>query len=295
MRHTFKYICMVLTAFLASSCQNTEDFWQEEEPAVEYGNVELSFNGTTRATTTTISPEEAKNFLITVTQGDRILRGPQTLGTMSMKFPVGQGYKVFAESCNEQDAETSNDNWGQKRFTGSSAEFGINKGETTKASVGMKVANAAVCVIIDPSLANYFRKSCTLNITEGERELHWNYDNAGKDVDGVITDGQIAYFNVDESGQKNIRYSITASAEGNITDKEGTLTLNRAKMSRLKLKYDSGAFSLTVSVNEDNLYVDNTITVTPDDVISDDGSTDASAGNEDFETDNFVPDYDTYE
>lgn len=295
MRHTFKYICMVLIAFLASSCLNTEDFWQEEEPAVEYGNVELSFNGTTRATTTTISPEEAKNFLITVTQGDRILRGPQTLGTMSMKFPVGQGYKVFAESCNEQDAETSNDNWGQKRFTGSSAEFGINKGETTKASVGMKVANAAVCVIIDPSLANYFRKSCTLNITEGERELHWNYDNAGKDMDGVITDGQIAYFNVDESGQRTISYSITASAEGNITDKEGTLTLNRAKMSRLKLKYDSGAFSLTVSVNEDNLYVDNTITVTPDDVISDDGSTDASAGNEDFETDNFVPDYDTYE
>lgn len=295
MRHTFKYICMVLTVFLASSCLNTDDIWKDKEPAVEYGNVELSFNGTTRATTTTISPEEAKNFLITVTQGDRILRGPQTLGTMSMKFPVGQGYKVFAESCNEQEAETGNDNWGQKRFTGSSAEFGINKGETTKASVGMKVANAAVCVIIDPSLANYFRKSCTLNITEGERELHWNYDNAGKDVDGVITDGQIAYFNVDESGQRTIRYSITASAEGNITDKEGTLTLNRAKMSRLKLKYDSGAFSLTVSVNEDNLYVDNTITVTPDDVISDDGSTDASAGNEDFETDNFVPDYDTYE
>ena len=295
MRHTFKYICMVLTAFLASSCLNTDDIWKDKEPAVEYGNVELSFNGTTRATTTTISPEEAKNFLITVTQGDRILRGPQTLGTMSMKFPVGQGYKVFAESCNEQEAETGNDNWGQKRFTGSSAEFGINKGETTKASVGMKVANAAVCVVIDPSLANYFRKSCTLNISEGERDLHWNYDNAGKDVDGVITDGQIAYFNVDETGQRTIRYSITASAEGNITDKEGTITLNRAKMSRLKLKYDSGAFSLTVSVNEDNLYVDNTITVTPDDVIADDGSTDASAGNEGFETDNFVPDYDSYE
>ena len=295
MRHTFKYICMVLTAFLASSCLNTDDIWKDKEPAVEYGNVELSFNGTTRATTTTISPEEAKNFLITVTQGDRILRGPQTLGTMSMKFPVGQGYKVFAESCNEQEAETGNDNWGQKRFTGSSAEFGINKGETTKASVGMKVANAAVCVVIDASLANYFRKSCTLNISEGERDLHWNYDNAGKDVDGVITDGQIAYFNVDETGQRTIRYSITASAEGNITDKEGTIMLNRAKMSRLKLKYDSGAFSLTVSVNEDNLYVDNTITVTPDDVIADDGSTDASAGNEGFETDNFVPDYDSYE
>lgn len=286
---------MVLTAFLASSCLNTDDIWKDKEPAVEYGNVELSFNGTTRATTTTISPEEAKNFLITVTQGDRILRGPQTLGTMSMKFPVGQGYKVFAESCNEQEAETGNDNWGQKRFTGSSAEFGINKGETTKASVGMKVANAAVCVVIDPSLANYFRKSCTLNISEGERDLHWNYDNAGKEVDGVITDGQIAYFNVDETGQRTIHYSITASAEGNITDKEGTITLNRAKMSRLKLKYDSGAFSLTVSVNEDNLYVDNTITVTPDDVIADDGNTDASAGNEDFETDNFVPDYDSYE
>ncbi|MBR5576726.1 MAG: DUF4493 domain-containing protein [Bacteroidaceae bacterium] len=294
MRHTFKYICMVLTAFLASSCLNTEDFWQEEEPAVEYGNVELSFNGTTRATTTTISPEEAKNFLITVTQGDRILRGPQTLATMNLRFPVGQGYQVFAESCSEYDAEFGNDQWGQKRFTGISEEFGVNKGETTKASVGMSVSNAALCMVIGPSLVNYFKTSCTISVTDGDRTLEWNYDIAGKDENGVVTDGKIAYFNTDETGYCTLHYTIKASSEGNITDMDGTLTLTRAKMSRLRLELESGNYTFDVSVNQDDLYIDDNLSVTPDDVTSDDGATDAVGGNDEFGTDNSEPDYDQY-
>ena len=70
------------------------------------GKMALAFTGSapTRGTTTTISPEEAKTFLITVSQGGTVVRGPQTLGTMDMRFPVGQGYSVYAESCTEADA-----------------------------------------------------------------------------------------------------------------------------------------------------------------------------------------------
>lgn len=291
MREIFKIITLLFVTSL-TACQGLDDVMQGED-FTDYGNIELTFHGTTRATTTTISPEEAQHFLITITQGERIVRGPEALGTIDLRLPVGQGYKVYAESCSKEDAENSNEHWGQKRFTGSSAEFGINKGQTTKASIGMRVDNAAICVIIDASLASYFKEACTLDITESGRYLRWDYDNAGKGTN-ENDNGQIAYFNVDETNQRSIRYTITASAEGNITNSGGSITLNRAKMSRLKLKKESGSFTLELDVNQEDLYVGQYLTIKPGDIISDDGNTDISGSNDKFESDNTVPDYDQY-
>ena len=260
------------------------------------GKMALAFTGSapTRGTTTTISPEEAKTFLITVSQGGTVVRGPQTLGTMDMRFPVGQGYSVYAESCTGTDAEANNNRWGQKRFVGTSEEFGINKGQTTEVSVGMSVDNASLCVIINPSLSNYFKKSCTISVTEGDRTLVWNYDNAGKVVDGQTIDGQVAYFNVGDEGTRTISYTIKAVSDDKTIEKTGTVTLSRAKNSRLNLAYDSGFFNLTVNVNEEDLYVDSKLTVGPDDITQDDGATDAIGGNDDFNIDDSEVDYDQY-
>lgn len=260
------------------------------------GKMALAFTGSapTRGTTTTISPEEAKTFLITVSQGGTVVRGPQTLGTMDMRFPVGQGYSVYAESCTEADAEANNNRWGQKRFVGTSEEFGINKGQTTEVSVGMSVDNASLCVIINPSLSNYFKKSCTISVTEGDRTLVWNYDNAGKVVDGQTIDGQVAYFNVGDEGTRTISYTIKAVSDDKTIEKTGTITLSRAKNSRLNLAYNSGFFNLTVNVNEEDLYVDSKLTVGPDDITQDDGATDAIGGNDDFNIDDSEVDYDQY-
>ena len=260
------------------------------------GKMALAFTGSapTRGTTTTISPEEAKTFLITVSQGGTVVRGPQTLGTMDMRFPVGGGYLVYAESCTEADAEANNNRWGQKRFIGISEEFRIDKGKTTTVSVGMSVDNASLCVIINPSLSNYFKKSCTISVTEGDRTLVWNYDNAGKVVDGQTIDGQVAYFNVGDEGTRTISYTIKAVSDDKTIEKTGTITLSRAKNSRLNLAYDSGFFNLTVNVNEENLYVDSKLTVGPDDITQDDGATDAIGGNDDFNIDDSEVDYDQY-
>ena len=260
------------------------------------GKMALAFTGSapTRGTTTTISPEEAKTFLITVSKGGTVVRGPQTLGTMDMRFPVGQGYSVYAESCTEADAEANNNRWGQKRFIGISEDFEIHKGQTTEVSVGMSVDNASLCVIINPSLSNYFKKSCTISVTEGDRTLVWNYDNAGKVVDGQTIDGQVAYFNVGDEGTRTISYTIKAVSDDKTIEKTGTVTLSRAKNSRLNLAYDSGFFNLTVNVNEEDLYVDSKLTVGPDDITQDDGATDAIGGNEDFNIDDSEVDYDQY-
>ena len=283
------YIWLLLVANLAA-CQGLDkDLFVEETS--EYGNVELSFNGTTRATTTTISPADAQNFLITVTQGDAIIRGPERLGIMNMKFPAGQGYKVYAESCDKTEAETANGHWGKKRFVGSSAEFGINRGETTKVRVGMSVDNAAVSVFIDASMVNYFKNAYTLNVEESERNLRWNYDNASKNTEET---GQVAYFNVGEDGIRTIRYTITSASGNNNIVKTGEITLSRAKLSRLKIAQAAGDFSFDVDVDQEMIYVNTSLNIGPGDVTSDDGRTDASAGNEDFDSDDTVPDYDKY-
>jgi hypothetical protein len=292
MREIFKIITLLFVTSL-TACQGLDDAMQGED-FTDYGNIELTFHGTTRATTTTISPEEAQHFLITITQGERIVRGPEALGTIDLRLPVGQGYKVYAESCSKEDAENSNEHWGQKRFTGSSAEFGINKGETTKVKVGMSVVNASLCVIINPSLSNYFKKSCTVTLSDADRGLIWNYDNAGKTENGVSTDGQVAYFNVNEGETRTIHYTIIVANDNKTITKEGTVSLSRAKMVRLNLAYDSGFFNLTVKVNDDDLYVNNELNLGPENIIQDDGATDAIGGNDDFHTDGTEVDYDQY-
>lgn len=296
MKRKIYYFAWICFLSLMNACTSEEGLGIEAGQQDEDGKIELAFTGTapTRSTTTTISPEEAKNFLITVTQGEGIKRGPQTLGTMDMRFPVGQGYKVYAESCTESDAESNNNNWGQKRFTGSSAEFGINKGQTTTVKVGMSVVNASLCVIINPSLSNYFKKSCTVTLSDADRGLIWNYDNAGKTENGVSTDGQVAYFNVNEGETRTIHYTIIVANDNKTITKEGTVSLSRAKMVRLNLAYDSGFFNLTVNVNDDDLYVNNELNLGPENIIQDDGATDAIGGNDDFHTDGTEVDYDQY-
>lgn len=279
------------------ACTSDSGLYPQAQENQQEGHIALSFTGTapTRSTTTTISPEEAKTFLVTVSQGETVVRGPQTLGSMDMRFPVGQGYSVYAESCTEADAELNNNRWGQKRFVGTSEEFGINKGETTEVSVPMSVENASLCVIIQPSLSNYFKTSCTITLSEADRGLVWTYDNAGKVVDGVTTDGQIAYFNLGEEGTRTIAYTITAVSGKNTITKEGTVTLTRAKNSRLNLAYQSGFFTLNITVDESNLYVENDLTFGPDDIIQDNGETDAIGNNDEFNIDDSEVDYDQYD
>lgn len=295
MKNTLRILVCVLAIGCLYDCTSDTGLFPEGGELAN-GKVELAFTGSapTRSTTTTISKEEANNFLITVSKGDSIVRGPQTLGSMNMSFPVGQNYSVYAENCSESDAETSNNYWGQKRFVGTSGEFGINKGETTKVRIPMSVDNASMCVFIDPSLSNYFKTSCTVSLSQVDRGLQWTYQNAGKVVNGVETDGQLAYFNLGADSTRTVTYSIMAVADGKTVTKDGQLVLKRAKCSRLRLAYDSGYFNLTISTSQEELYVNSEVTFGPNDIIQDQGDTDASGNNDDFHTDESEVDYDQY-
>lgn len=290
--HLWATLC---ASFLLMACTSDEGL-SPIEPVDDCGRLELHLGVSTRATTTVISAAEARNFLITVTRGQDIVRGPQALGDMDLRFPAGQGYAVFAENCNEDTAESANGGWGQKRFIGLSSDFGIQHSQTTQVTVGLGVANAAFCVVIAPAMAHYFRESGSVVVAVDGRQLVWTMDNAGcPQQEGIVAEGQMAFFNIPEEGTRTINYAIRMVADGGqIIEQTGSATLSPAKNTRLNINAASGEMGLSIHVDEQILTAQELLVVGPDDVIQDDGKTAGLAEHEGYTTDGSEVDYDSY-
>lgn len=157
--------------------------WPLQQPGSNTGTggISLYLQGSTptRSTTSTITKEEADLFLVTVTKGGEPVTSQVLLGSIpSLTFPVGYGYRVFVENITETEAESMNEGWGAKRYTGTSASFGIQAGQTTRVAVSCSVANAAVSIKFDDGLTDY-----VVTLTSGDRTL-------------VTSGNNTAYFNV---------------------------------------------------------------------------------------------------
>ena len=130
-KYLFIFSCLI---FLASCAEKEMDMSlgpvapaEEEE---QMGSFELTLTGDrkTRATTTTISKEQADNFLITIYKGSDVYRETALLKNMNTRLSAGYGYSIFAESCSESTAESSEDGWGERRYAGLSAPFAVKAG-----------------------------------------------------------------------------------------------------------------------------------------------------------------------
>ena len=281
--------CLCTAAFilLSASCssEKVEDAIMPDTEEKNTGNLALSLHdkSATRATTTVISGDEADNFLITVYKGLDIIRETTKLKDLNKKLSAGYGYTVKAENCTELTAEDANENWGMRRFSGLSEPFAIIAGETTKVGVYCTVANAGIEVVFDESVPQYFTDSYSVTINEAGRTIIFDETTGGSSVKGNITEGKIAYFNVDEDGSRNITYKIEAYGQGMRLVKSNTLTLGQAKIIRLKLTFVPGTFDLQIIADTKDIYMDQTIDITEKDVIQDDGSTDMDGNHESFD------------
>lgn len=286
LKNTWYCLCMAAYLLLSASCssEKAEDIIMPDTEEKNTGNLALSLHdkSVTRATTTVISGDEADNFLITVYKGLDIIRETTKLKDLNKKLSAGYGYTVKAENCTELTAEEANEGWGMRRCSGMSDPFAIIAGETTKVGVYCYVANAGVEVVFDESVPQYFTDSYSVTITEADRTIIFDETTAGSSVNGSITGGNIAYFNVDEGGNRNITYKIEAYGQGMRLVKSHTLTLNQAKIIRLKLTFVPGTFDLEIIADTKDIYMDQTIEITGKDVIQDDGSTDMEGNHESF-------------
>lgn len=276
--------CGIAAAILFAAC--TTDSLNIDAPrpvadsisADSIGHFELSFTADTptRATTTHITQEEANNFLVTIYKGSDIIRTATRLRDLNTTLSAGYGYRIMAENCTRDEAVTVNDGWGQKRFAGFSASFAIKAGQTTAVNVGCSVANAAVEVVFDETVAEYFTTDYYITLQDGDRTIVFNSATAGSRVDGVVTPGRTAYFNLDDDGTHSVAYTITAIGPKTIV-KEGTLDLQKAKISGITLDYERSNFTFDITLDEAEMYVTEVINITDEDIHAEDGATEFNA------------------
>lgn len=273
-------------ACLLTSCSAERDNlpdW-DQDPSKGMGAVEFTINGNaTRATTTTLSPEEAGEFWITIYKGNDLSREKVQLKNLNSQLAAGYGYMALAENCDGNVAVTANEGWGQRRFYGASELFGIRIGETTKVGISCSVANAGVEVVFDESVPQYFTKSYKVIVSDGERSIVFDSKTAGASTGDETTEGKTAYFNVGEDGSHTINYTIEAYGESLRLVKSRTLTLNKATISRMRLKFVPGIYDLDISVDNENIIIEQNIGITGNDITPDDGSTDMDSNHDGFE------------
>lgn len=233
------YIITALMALLTvAACSERE--WPNTQPTDQQtegeGSIEVQLRGSaTRATTSTITQEEANLFLVTITKSDEVIAQQTQLGKVGhMTFPAGFGYKLFVESITESDAETLNNGWGAKRFTGNSKSFGIQAGQTSKVAVNCTVANASVAVNIGEDVTG-----CTVTVSAGTRTL-------------TTTENRVAYFNIPSSGELPI--TLTIEKDGEVVT-EDTLDLEPAQVKDVNIvnkepEPETGTMGITITYDD---------------------------------------------
>ena len=219
-------------ALLLAAC-TTQD-WPYSPHREGVGSIAVTLEGSqTRSTTSVITKEEADLFLVTLYKGEDLIAQQTMLGHLgSLTFPAGYGYSLFVESITEQDAQTLNEGWGAKRYTGQSKSFGIQAGQTTKVAVGCSVANAAVAVNIDSSA-----QGCVVTLkTSDGRTL-------------TTTESRVAYVNVTIEEKPDV--TITIEKDGEVV-KETTLeNLDASQVKDINIKENTeGTLGLQVTYDD---------------------------------------------
>lgn len=261
------------------------------------GSFELTLTGErqTRATQTTITKEQADNFLITIYKGGDLYRETTLLKNVNKNLSAGYGYTIHAENCSADDAESQPTVWGQRRYFGVSAPFAIKAGQTTAVGVSCSVANAGVEIVFEKSVCDYFTMGYSVTITEGSRTIVFDADSGGRSEGGTITrESQIAYFNVGEDGTRQITYHIHAESARKTLDKDVSLTLKKALVNRVKIDYEMSTFSFDITVDEEDIFLDEQVYITDDDIKMDDGATDTNATHDTYTEDNTDVDINSY-
>jgi len=294
MRKYFIILCSVLLAACAEKDFNFPTPGGQEE----MGSFELTLTGDrqTRSTTTTISKEQADNFLVTVYKGSDVYRQTDLLKNINTRLSAGYGYTIQAESCSEATAESSNEGWGERRYVGVSAPFSVKAGQTTPVSVNCSVANAGVEVIFDKTVSSYFTSGFQVSITEGNRNIVFDRYTGGLSSDGNVTQiSEVAYYNVDETGTRTVTYHIHAVSPRKTLDRDVVITLTKARIYRISVSYEMSTFSFNVTIDEEELLIDDNLYISDDDIKTDQGDTDMGSNHDGYSDDDTNVDINNYD
>lgn len=177
------------------------------------------------------------DYLVSIQRGGIIMPStPLSAIEGPVRLSSATGYTLLAESCTPAQAECEPNLYGQPRYAGT-ANFDIHAGMETSVNVTCSMANAAFQVVED---ASFHYTSYEVTASVEARTIR-------------LTDSQTtAYFNVDNSGQATLTFTVRATDdEGHTGLSSGTLTLKARTLSRLTLKANNdGQVGLQVSYDD---------------------------------------------
>ena len=205
----------------------------------------------TKDSTTMTRTDSEIDYLVSIKKGENLIMSPIRYSQIKGAIPLsaGEGYTLLAESCTKTEAESQPTIYGQPRYAGNAA-FVIVANESETITVNCSMANAAFCIVKDPSFYYpEFKVTATLN----GRSLTFTDEE------------QMGYFNVGENGTAVLSYHVTATdSEGRPGSGSGTIELKARTLSRLHLKASSLGY-IGISVTYDDTFTPTitNVTVTP--------------------------------
>ncbi len=176
-----------------------------------------------------------------------------------LSVPVGM-YTVKAENVTEEASLTQPDEWGQVRYAGSSATKEVKVGAMTDFSFTCSIVNAAVSVVFDSSIADYFTDYTVTAYATEDRQLVYNQTNTSSEtpIVGYFMPGTITYIFsgtfMDEAaprtiyGTKNIQAATHEHLTFKIAEQDGSLGINIAVDSTCEHFYET----ITVDPTDDS-------------------------------------------
>lgn len=192
----------------------------------------------TKDSTTMTRTDSEIDYLVSIKKGANLIMSPIRYSQIQGAIPLsaGEGYTLLAESCTRTEAESQPSIYGQPRYAGGT-DFNIAANESKTIKVNCSMANAAFCIVKDPS---FYYPEFTVTATLNGRSL-------------TFTDeGLMGYFNVGENGTAVLSYHVTATdSEGRPGSGSGTIELRARTLSRLHLKAtDLGYIGIEITYDD---------------------------------------------
>ena len=192
----------------------------------------------TKDSTTMTRTDSEIDYLVSIKKGENLIMSPIRYSQIEGAIPLsaGGGYTLLAESCTKTEAESQPSIYGQPRYAGNKT-FGIVANASKTITVNCSMANAAFCIVKDPS---FYYPEFTVTATLNSRSL-------------TFTDeGQMGYFNVGENGTAVLDYNVEATdSEGRPGTGSGTIQLRARTLSRLHLKAtDLGYIGIEITYDD---------------------------------------------
>ena len=235
------YILPLMGLLSFVSCTNDED----PIPSNETGEIRFSVVDTTAVEITTKAPFglDVNDFEVSLSRGNEPVFSGREYGDIAgetITCSASDDYVLTAESCEEAEAESANSGWGQARVYGKKS-FAVVAGETTEVTVSCGLANSSVEVDFSDFITS------TSTFKEYSIELYADdAPNRPLTFDKTNYKYKTAYFNVGESGERTLSYTINVSS---LKPYKGTLKVGRADAWKLLIKVEGEAGDMSVSLD----------------------------------------------